>query len=181
MLYTATGYKLGMAAANPIQLSKAVERWEEEHASLRSKIRNLELHTKEIWLLEDPLKAYHALRALQHATADFVMELERHANWEEQELFAFLQAYFGFETGPTILPSFWVLEKDHELADSFIQSFNEAMHALTPDLASKKNVEEAASHLLQACFILNDHITMEEHLVFPLTEQVFTAFEYFFS
>lgn len=181
MALKSTGFKLGMASANPIELSNAVDRLKEEHAILRKKIKHLELSAKEVNLLEDLEKGHQILKKLMEETDIFVNELEQHADWEEHELFAFLHAYFQREPVPSILPSFWVLEKDHELANSFIASFHDSVNQISNDTVGKERYVEAASHLLQACLILNDHLTMEEQLVYSLTEQVLTDLEYFFS
>ncbi|MNI97519.1 hypothetical protein D3C73_1561810 [compost metagenome] len=75
-----------------------------------------------------------------------------------------------------------MLEKDHELADSFIQSFHDTVQDLCgKPCVTKERVAEAASHLLQACLILHDHVTMEEQLVLPMADEVLTELDYFFS
>lgn len=182
MTLKSTGYKLGMASTNPNKLSFAVERWKDEHHRLRAKIKILETHAKEIGLMDNAEQRLDILSKLKQSTAGFMTELKRHAEWEDKEFFAFLIEYMKRDPVPTIMPSFWVLERDHELADSFFQSFHESVgQLLARKNARKDQAVEAASHLLQACLILNDHLTMEEQLVLPLTEEVFTDLDYFFS
>ncbi|MDD9266768.1 hemerythrin domain-containing protein [Paenibacillus sp. GCM10023248] len=171
---------LGIAASNPSELEFATDRLREEHDRLRYQLRILETSAKEVGLLNDPAKGIQVLHDLRQQTSAFVQALERHAEWEDQELFPFLQDYFDRQPVPSITPSFWVLEKDHQLALLFIQTFHEAVIDLTP-LVAKKQLVEATAHLIQACLILNDHLTMEEQLVFPLAEKVLTDLEYFFS
>ncbi|WNR44223.1 hemerythrin domain-containing protein [Paenibacillus roseipurpureus] len=170
----------GLASSNPAVLSYATERLKEEHQHLRSQLKLLEVNAKEVILIEDTEKGLHLLQHLRSQTAQLMNMLERHAKWEDEELFPFLMGYFHRESVPTIMPSFWVLEKDHQLGVSFIQSFNETVINLTP-LVVKKQLVEAASHLVQACLILNDHFTMEEQLILPLTEKVLMDLESFFS
>lgn len=180
MVIHSTSYNSGIASSNPDDLAFATDRLRVEHEELREKLRTIETSAKEVILSDDSVKGMQLVQDLRIQTAQFVEELERHSEWEEQELFPFLLTYFHRQSTPSIMPSFWVLEKDHQLGMSFIQSFQEAIIEVTP-LVVKKRLTEAASNLVQACLILNDHFTMEEQLVFPLTEKVLTDLESFFS
>ncbi|NEW05824.1 hemerythrin domain-containing protein [Paenibacillus sp. SYP-B3998] len=173
-------YCTGLASSDPAALAFATDRLKEEHEQLRSQLRILESNAKEVILIDDTAKGLQVLQQLRTQTAQFENELEQHSEWEEQELFPFLLTYFHRQMAPSIMPSFWVLEKDHQLGVSFIQSFNEAIIE-APPLIVKKRLVEAASNLVQACLILNDHFTMEEQLILPLTDKVLTDLEYFFS
>ncbi|KQX48501.1 MULTISPECIES: hemerythrin domain-containing protein [unclassified Paenibacillus] len=180
MVIHSTSNNYGIASSNPDVLAFATDRLRVEHEELREKLRTIETSAKEVILLDDPVKGMQLVQDLRNLTAQFVEKLERHSEWEEQELFPFLLTYFHRQSTPSIMPSFWVLEKDHQLGMSFIQSFQEAIIEVTP-LVVKKRLAEAASNLVQACLILNDHFTMEEQLIFPLTEKVLTDLESFFS
>jgi regulator of cell morphogenesis and NO signaling len=173
-------YMAAIASSNPAGLTFATERLKEEHEDLRATLKILETNAKEVILLEDSTRGLQALQELRKQTQQFMEKLEQHSDWEEQELFPFLQQYFHRQPAPSIMPSFWVLEKDHQLGISFIESFNEAVIEVSP-IVVKKQLAEAASNLLQACLILNDHFTMEEQLIYPLTEKVLTDLDYFFS
>lgn len=170
----------GLASSNPDAIFYATDRLKEEHEQLREHLRILEVNAKEVMLLDDVGKCLQIVQQLKLWTAQFEEKLEQHSEWEEQELFPFLMAYFHRQPVPSIRPSFWVLEKDHQLGVSFIQSFNEAVLDMTPGVVRKRLVE-AASYLLQGCLIMKDHITMEEQLILPLTERVLTDLDYFFS
>lgn len=180
MAIDSTVYNLGIASSNPDELAFASDRLRGEHEELRGKLRMLETIAKELMVLEDSVKGIQLIQELRKQTDQFVEELDRHSDWEEQELFPFLLTYFHRQPAPSMMPSFWVLEKDHQLGMSFIQSFQEAVIEVTP-LVVKKQLADVAAHLLQACLILNDHFTMEEQLVFPLMENVLTDLESFFS
>ncbi|KRF44136.1 hemerythrin domain-containing protein [Paenibacillus sp. Soil787] len=180
MAIYSTGYTSGIASSNPEELAFATDRLRVEHEELREIVRMLETSAKELILLDDSVKGIQLVQELRKQTDQFVNELERHAEWEDQELFPFLLTYFHRQSAPSMMPSFWVLEKDHQLGMSFIQSFQEAVIEITP-LVVKKRLAETAAHLLQACLILNDHFTMEEQLIFPLMEKVLTDLESFFS
>lgn len=180
MEVSALGRHIDLAASNMTEVAYAADRLKEEHEQLRSRLRILETNAKEVMLLNDMAKGLQLLQALKDQTVQFEKELERHSEWEEQRLFPFLMTYFHSQLTPTIRPSFWVLEKDHQLGVSFIQSFHET-RIDAASLGVKKQLTEAASALLQACLILNDHFAMEEQLILPLTEKVLTDLEYFFS
>ncbi|MFH5185251.1 hemerythrin domain-containing protein [Paenibacillus sp. TAB 01] len=180
MEVSASGRHIDLASSNMAELAYATDRLKEEHEQLRNRLRVLETSAKEVMLLNDVAKSLQMIQKLRNETAQFELELERHSEWEEQRLFPFLLNYFHIQQAPTIRPSFWVLEKDHQLGVSFIQSFHETMIDTAP-LGVKKQLTEAASALLQACLILNDHFAMEEQLILPLTEKVLTDLEYFFS
>lgn len=170
----------GLASSNPAVLSFATDRLKEEHQHLRNQLKTLESHAKEVILTDDMDKGMQLIKQLSSDLTPFMCELEQHFEWEKADLFPFLVSYFNREPVPTIRPSLWVLEKDLQLSVSFIHSFNEAVHAFNP-VAVKKQLAEAAAHLVQACLLLNDHFTMEEQVIFPLTEKVLMDLESFFS
>ncbi|MBA2942613.1 hemerythrin domain-containing protein [Paenibacillus sp. CGMCC 1.16610] len=171
---------IGLASSNPAKLAYATDRLADEHEQLRRQLRSLEASAKEVSWIDDTAEGMHILQDLRLKAAHFEEELERHAAWEEQELYPFLINYFHSQQAPTIMPSFWVLEKDHQLGVSFLHSFKEAVVDITP-IFNKKQLTETASYLLQACLILNDHLTMEEQFVLPLTDRVLMDLESFFS
>ncbi|WP_261808139.1 hemerythrin domain-containing protein [Paenibacillus sp. N3.4] len=152
----------------------------EEHETLRQHLKGLEMNAKEVVLLKDPSACLVVLEKLKGQTSDFMEELERHSLWEDKELFPFLHNYFHYQPVPSIMPSFWILEKDHMLGVSFIQSFLDALLDIKA-VVEKKQLLEVTSFLIQACLILNDHLTMEEQIVYPLTEKVLTDLDSFFS
>lgn len=170
----------GIASSNPVELEYATDRIRVEHEELRITLKMIGAGAKEVIFLDDPLKDLQLVRDLRKMTSLFVNALERHSAWEKKDLFPFLSGYLQRDAVPSILPYFRVLEKDQELGMSFIQSFQEMSKEILP-LTGKKQLSEAAGHLVQACLILNDHLTMEEQLVFPLAEKVLTDLESFFS
>ncbi|MGO4547982.1 hemerythrin domain-containing protein [Paenibacillus sp. 2TAB23] len=170
----------GLASSNPAMLSFATDRLKEEHEHLRNQLKIFESHAKEVILIDDTEKGLQILQQLRSGLLPFMYDLEQHVEWEKQDLFPFLMSYFNREPVPTIRPSLWVLEKDHQLSVSFIHSFDEAVTAIE-STAVKKELAEAAAHLVQACLLLNDHFTMEEQIILPLTEKILMDLESFFS
>ncbi|WP_138755560.1 hemerythrin domain-containing protein [Paenibacillus sinopodophylli] len=170
----------GLASSNPAMISFATDRLKEEHQHLRNQLKMFESHAKEVILIDDTEKGLQILQQLKGELPLFMDDLEQHFAWEKQDLFPFLMSYFNREPVPTIRPSLWVLEKDHQLSVSFIHSFDEAVID-SQSTAVKKQLSEAAAHLVQACLLLNDHFTMEEQVIFPLTEKILLDLESFFS
>ncbi len=170
----------GIVTANPDVLLNATDQLKQEHLQLRIQLKGLEASAKEAILNNDIAEGAARLRHLNSHAARFIQELQHHANWEEDVFFPFLLAYFHEASLSSIKPSFEDLEKDHQLGVSFIYSYNEAVNQLSA-FVDKKQLAEAASHLIQACLILNDHFTMEEQLIFTLTEKVLVDLDQFFS
>ncbi|WP_164779432.1 hemerythrin domain-containing protein [Paenibacillus kobensis] len=181
---TSTSRHVELALSNPDELTLLESRIRQEHRLLRHQIRMVEMYAKEAMLIEDPAASKQLVLQLEDQLEQFVMDLERHAAWEQTELYPLLLAYYHHDSSPTIRPSFWVLEKEYQLGISFIQSFHEAISQMAGcacDCTGRSCASEAAAHLVQACLIFNDHFTMEEELVLPMTDKVLTDLDYFFS
>ncbi|NHN33623.1 hemerythrin domain-containing protein [Paenibacillus agricola] len=166
--------------AHMTALSEALERLKQEHGELKLVLQEMEKQATQVELSNDKLGSMQSLLHLRLWTLAFREELERHSNWEEAELFPFLNAYFNSNMAPTMIPSFWTIEKDHELADEYMQSFLRAVHKLKAN-PEAMSLNQAAAYLVQACRILQEHFVKEEELVFPLTEQVLTDIDCLFS
>jgi hemerythrin-like domain-containing protein len=166
--------------AHMTALSEALERLKQEHGELKLVLQDMENQAKQVELLPDKAGAMQSLLHLRLWTLAFREELERHSSWEEKELFPFLAAYFHRELSPSMIPSFWSIEKDHELADEYMQSFLRAVHMLKAN-PEAMGLNQAAAYLVHACRILQDHLKQEEELVFPLAEQVLTDIDCLFS
>ncbi|MDQ1909927.1 hemerythrin domain-containing protein [Paenibacillus sp. GD4] len=166
--------------AHPTELYHAIKQLIEEHEQLKLLIQALEEKARQAALSRDTEEQLKALRDLKADTVQFMSQMNRHSSWEEQVLYPFLHEYFDLSMGPSMVPSFWVLEKDHDLAEAYMDSFIDAVE----DLASpgdRRQLQSVAEHLLQACRILSGHLAMEEQLVYPLSDQVLTDVDYFFS
>lgn len=113
--------------------------------------------------------------------------LERHSAWEDEEVFPFFSRYYKLKMEPTIMPSLWVLEKDHELAVQFFESFLQAAGALIglmgvdAQATALTEVKQSCDDLTQGCLILTSHFEMEEELIYPMAEDILTDMDYLFS
>jgi hemerythrin-like domain-containing protein len=166
--------------AHMTALSEALERLKQEHGELKLVLQEMEKQAIQVETSTDKQGSLQSLLHLRLWTLAFREELERHSNWEEKELFPFLNAYFNSNMSPSMVPSFWTIEKDHELADEYMQSFLRAVHMLKANPAAM-SINQAAAYLVHACRILQEHLAKEEELVFPLTEQVLSDMDCLFS
>lgn len=131
------------------------------------------------------------LKELRCQAESLLHDLALHSKWEDEELFpTFSRYYRRTTTEQTLLPSLWVLEKDHELALQFFESFLQLSLTLIAPLTLKQTgidpslfekLKESCDHLTQGCLVLNGHFQMEEEIIFPLFEQILTDMDYFFS
>lgn len=73
-----------------------------------------------------------------------------------------------------------MLEIDYELAKAYLDSFTEVVETLTFS-ADPNQLAGSVEHLLLACHILGGNLQKEEQLVYPMSEQILTDLDYFFS
>ncbi|GAA4832877.1 hypothetical protein GCM10023310_07840 [Paenibacillus vulneris] len=166
--------------AHPNGLYELVDRLKLEHAELMQVLLKMKEQSIQAEQEADKGKARGTLVHLRLWAMAFQEELDRHSKWEEEVLYPFLNVYFHKQNKPTIVPSLWMLEKDHERAMDHLSSFFRAVHALKPD-SDAMQIKRAGAYLTQACRILIDHLEKEEEFVFPLTERVLTDIDYLFS
>ncbi|WP_248925929.1 hemerythrin domain-containing protein [Paenibacillus hamazuiensis] len=167
-------------AAHLTELSLSLDRLKQEHDELMQVLVELENKAKQVEQEDDTDTAIRLLLHLRLWTHAFKEELERHSNWEEKELFPFLNRYFRRQSAPSIIASFWTMEKDHELAADYLQSFLRAVHMARRDTEIER-LHQTALYLIHACRILKEHLEKEERLIFPMTEEVLTDMDYLFS
>ncbi|GFN33520.1 hemerythrin domain-containing protein [Paenibacillus xylaniclasticus] len=179
-----TSRHIELSSSNPDELSLAEAKLRLDHEQLRKQLRMVEMYAKEAMRMEDPANSRVLAEQLHGLLDQFVADLERHTQWEQEVLFPLLLTYYHHDLSPTIRPSFWVLEKEYQLGLSFIQSFREELCPIAEcpcDRSGRTCAPEAAANLVQACLIFHNHFTMEEEIILPLTEKVLTDLEYFFS
>ncbi|OXM84013.1 hemerythrin domain-containing protein [Paenibacillus rigui] len=166
--------------AHITELAVVLDRLKQEHSELMQVLTEMEEQAVQAELETDKHRALGSLLHLRLWTLAFKEELDRHSEWEEKELFPFLNAYFRHSAFPTVMASFLSLEKDHELAMNYMQSFLRSVHALKSD-SDAMRMKQAAALLTHACRILRSHLEKEEQLVFPMTEKVLTDIDSLFS
>lgn len=168
-----------MQSARPTLFVEAVDRLKAEHDELRALLYNIRNKGNGVASASTIAAARARLQELRSDVTAMMKKLQQHADWEERELFPMLSRYFHRMYAPSILPSIWVMEKDHQLAELFVQSFMESVNGY---LAGQPiPVKETVSHLVQACLILTEHLNLEEEVVYPMTEQILTDLDSLFS
>ncbi|MCD1261014.1 hemerythrin domain-containing protein [Paenibacillus athensensis] len=174
------GQTVSEHAAHPTAFLTMVDRLKVEHAVLQQQLKEIRQLAGELYAAQDCASGPCRLIELQDRVLLITEDLDRHSKWEEEELFPVLQLYFNRKLLPSITPSIWVMEKDHELARLFVQSFIDGVNGMAEPI-EEGFMKEMAAQLIQACLILSEHFTLEEELVFPMTDQLLKDLDYFYS
>lgn len=163
-----------------IGLEQMVSRLKEEHVEMRRDLTRLENAADQADRTPGVLEAAGVLQAVRLELLPFIKRLEQHAAWEEEELIPLLETYFNRHTVPTMTTSIWVMEKDHELANEFLNAYLQAVSGFGPHPGAAA-VAEAIRCLRQGCRLLREHFSIEEQTLFPSAEEMLTDLEYLFS
>ncbi|MGR7943854.1 MULTISPECIES: hemerythrin domain-containing protein [unclassified Paenibacillus] len=177
-------------SARPSAFMQLAIRLQEEHEQLKLKCSLLSELSAQTAARHGAEGSLRSLKELRAKAEELLLDLSCHAKWEDEELFPIFTRYYKRKEEPTILPSMWVLEKDHELAVQFFESFLQTSRTLIgllqlekgrPDAALMKLLKEGCDQLTQGCLILTGHFQMEEELIFPLADDILTDMDYLFS
>jgi iron-sulfur cluster repair protein YtfE (RIC family) len=158
----------------------AAERLKEEHERLREQLAIVYSLALKLGGEVRPDERLQQLRRLRQLTTALVARLDAHMKWEEGEMFPLISSYNNRSIAPSITPSLWVIEKGYELSGHFIQPFLELADAIVSGEQAEE-VRQASAHLVQACLILQEHLQLEEELIFPVADEMLTDIDYFFS
>lgn len=149
------------------ELTSAMDRFKEDHSMLRQILRDIQLEAGPIEKESDPKQALGKLKHLRLWISAFNEELNRHFRWEEEEFIPLLNVYVQSRNVPSIASDFRVMEKEHELANSYMMSFLRSVHQLKEE-SPLALMNKAASYLLMACEVFLQHLDNEEKLIRPL-------------
>ncbi|WP_179136156.1 hemerythrin domain-containing protein [Paenibacillus sp. 32352] len=169
-----------LGTAHETELSEALDRLKREHDDLLHGLNELYAQARQVEREADHERTLPLLLQLRLRVQAFSEELERHSEWEEHELYPFLNDYFHRKHVPSIVPSLWMLEKDHELASDNLNAFLKAVHVIENNPEAMLP-SQATAYLIHACRMLQEHLRQEEQIVFPMTEQILTDMDYLFS
>ncbi|MCZ8514791.1 hemerythrin domain-containing protein [Paenibacillus filicis] len=159
---------------------QSTKRLKEEHDALTERLDHMKALVKSVYDEKDPARSRITLKILKLRVNDFISALKEHSEWEERDVFPVIDLYFRRLMKPSITPSIWVMERDHELAVLFVNSFVDAVDAL-PEKSTLEQNRQTAAHLMQACLILSEHFELEEDLIYPLADEMLTDIDYFYS
>lgn len=177
-------------SARPSIYMQIFMRLQSEHEYLKKRCEELSELSSRAATSSGSFGAQHLLHDLSTKAKLLLQELDSHSTWEDDEVFPLLSRYYKMKLEPTILPSLWVLEKDHELALQFFESFlltSNELHAMLlldssrQETKFKEKMKACCDYLTQGCLILTSHFQMEEELIYPLAEEILTDMDYLFS
>jgi regulator of cell morphogenesis and NO signaling len=167
------------ASARPTDFMYAVDRLRDEHEQLIEQTKAIYNIALEASREEDLERSIERLRGLREQVESFVQELKAHALWEEQDMIPLVSPYFA-KGGSSFSDSLELLERDLELAALFLETFMELTEKTVKSIHPGM-VRHAASQMMQACLIWQEHFRMEEELIFPLADEMLTRLDYFYS
>lgn len=164
-------FTCGHMAGGNGPLCPALSRLKEEHIPLRTQLEQLFQMTQKIGENVSQDDWREPLQQLKEKAVQFEQELDPHSKREEEFLFPAMAKYIGRETGPIA-----VMEYEHEQGKKNLQTFMTKVDQITAPV----NAEEAkhiASYMVEAYQILTQHFTKEEHILFPMAENLLSAEE----
>jgi hemerythrin-like domain-containing protein len=162
------------------QFMVVVKRLKEEHSSMEEKVNNLYIKAEQAQENRDIPLTLNLLLLLRVDVQSLMKELGAHEEWEEQEVYPIASAYFKQRIRPSITPSIWVLEKEHEIVKECFQPFLELSKEIIASVDNNqakvfKQLSLCLVYLLQGCSVLQEHIELEEGLIYPLVDEILAA------
>lgn len=152
------------------EFGAAYARLKAEHERLLGRLAAIRVAAERRASAGGPDCSEKELLRLRDELIDFLHRLDEHAGWQKRELFPWLETYCNARMAPSIQPSIWVMQKDRELAELFVRSFLECVDSR--DKQGQLRIGECLAHLVQACRMLQEHLSVEEEVVFPMAEQL---------
>lgn len=156
----------GMMAGNISELCEPLQTLKNEHGPLTAQMEKLYQSSSVIGNNSTIDNWGEQVALLQAAVIAFVQHLEPHSEREEGVLFPMMAAYIGREMGPIA-----VMEYEHDQAKSHLGTFLEKTANLKTEVKAQE-AKELADLVTQAYFILKEHFSKEENVLFPMAEQM---------
>ncbi|HWO96590.1 MAG TPA: hemerythrin domain-containing protein [Bacillus sp. (in: firmicutes)] len=156
----------GMMGGGAIELCEPLQTLKIEHGPLTAQMEKL--HEASNIIGGDPSinNWVEQIKALKADVIMFVQQLDPHSEREEGVLFPMMAKYIGRETGPIA-----VMEYEHDQAKWHLKTFLEKTAHLNDEV--KGNEAKALADLVnRAYFILTDHFSKEENVLFPMAERM---------
>ncbi|WP_162463311.1 hemerythrin domain-containing protein [Paenibacillus psychroresistens] len=169
-----------LETAGPTKFTNVVKRLKEEHSSLEEKLNHLYIKAEQAQGNRDMSVTLNLLLLLRVDVKNLMKELGAHEEWEELQVYPIASAYFKQRIRPSITPSIWVLEKEHEIVKQCFQPFlllSKEIIATVENNQAKvfKQLNLCLVYLLQGCSVLQEHIELEEGLIYPLVDEIIAA------
>ncbi|HEY2420312.1 MAG TPA: hemerythrin domain-containing protein [Neobacillus sp.] len=160
------GCMSAMGGTPQAELSKGLNQLKSEHPPLLAQLADLLQLTEQVAKEVDLEKNFSELKI---AVGKFKTALDPHSEREEGVLFPMLGVYIGTTTGPIA-----VMEYEHDQAKSKIKAFHIKAEAAQLSIEEKKSL---AGLIKDAYFILTEHFSKEENVLFPMAERMLTEKE----
>nr|WP_263328218.1 hemerythrin domain-containing protein [Neobacillus sp. Marseille-Q6967] len=145
-----------------VELSKGLKQLKEEHPPLLAQLDGLYKLTQ---LIEQKTETELHFAELTTKVIEFKDALDPHSEREEGVLFPMMGVYIGTTSGPIA-----VMEYEHDQAKAQIGEF-----LAKADKSSAAGEKIELSGLIKkAYFILTEHFSKEENVLFPMAERMLT-------
>ncbi|MED3564149.1 hemerythrin domain-containing protein [Bacillus xiapuensis] len=161
-----SGCMSGFGGMPQVELSKGLKQLKGEHPPLLEQLEGLFHLTK---LIENEEDIEQNFSALITKVKQFKVELEPHSEREEGVLFPMMGVCIGTSSGPIA-----VMEYEHDQAKSKIAAFLENAENAVGSIEDKKKFTDLIKN---AYFILTEHFSKEENVLFPMAERMLSDYE----
>jgi len=158
-----SGCMSGFGGMPQAELSEGLTQLKSEHPPLLEQLEGLFKLTKHI---DQETDVDHYFGELITKVKEFKAALDPHSEREEGVLFPMMGAYIGTTSGPIA-----VMEYEHDQAKSNIGTFLTKAEAGQTSTDEKKKLAE---FIQNAYFILTEHFSKEENVLFPMAERMLT-------
>lgn len=166
--------------AHPTEFHDIVERSKAERKELFDFLTRIEVKAHEISGIYKREIQLQLLRDLLKENNPLSKRLNTYVIRQRKTVYPFLIQYFNLCASPSIHLSFWKLERDLGLAENYMESFTDAIDFLSFK-ADAKQLTGILGHLSQACQLMREYLREDDILVTPLSEEVLTDMDYFYS
>lgn len=150
-----------MGGMPSVELSQGLRQLKGEHPALLAQLEELYLLTQK---MEQDDEIESNFSSLQNKVTQFIAELDPHSEREEGILFPMMGAYIGTTSGPIA-----VMEYEHDQAKSKVKDFLSRAGQVR---LSVEEMKMAADLIKNAYFILTEHFSKEESVLFPMAERM---------
>jgi hemerythrin-like domain-containing protein len=145
------------------ELSEGLKQLKSEHPPLLEQLGGLYSLTQQI---DQEMDVNNKFVELITKVKEFKAALDPHSEREEGVLFPMMGVYIGTTTGPIA-----VMEYEHDQAKTNIRAFLEKAESSQVSIDEKKKLTELIQN---AYFILTEHFSKEESVLFPMAERMLT-------
>ncbi|MBV7503939.1 hemerythrin domain-containing protein [Bacillus sp. sid0103] len=145
------------------ELCKGLKQLKSEHPPLLKQLEEIYDLTQKIDQEIDIETNYATLTTIVN---EFKTALDPHSEREEGILFPMMGVYIGTTSGPIA-----VMEYEHDQAKANIGEF---LTKVESGLGSIEEKKQAAQLIQNAYFILTEHFSKEENVLFPMAERMLT-------